>query len=233
MQRIEADYISWAYPYWLWTCHAQFSLCCISVSQEWLLSISYGSESMEKNTVCRSKHTIQGWNNWYRQMAHYVLWIPFLPTNEVEDCFVEDVMCVAPTDSKCHQFSDYIRETYISSTAKFRPGMWSAVPCAELKRTTNGPESFHSHFNQKFYLTHPTIFAFVDVILKLQTTTYVKIRSLDLPANTRKNDQEKIYFLLDQYRQYSCGDISRQQYVLWLKTCQHNESFTIDPTLKM
>jgi hypothetical protein len=50
-------------------------------------------------------------------------------------------------------------------------------------------------------------------ILKLQTATYVKIRSLDLPANTRKNDHEKIDFLLDQYRQYSCGDISLQQYV--------------------
>ena len=121
--------------------------------------------------------------------------------------FVEDVMSLAPTDSNfCHQFSDYILETYISSTAKFRP----AVPCAELKRTTNGLEFFHSHFNQQFYSAPPTIFAFVDVILKLQTTTYVKIRSLDLPANTRKNDQEKIDFLLDQYRQYSCGDISRQ-----------------------
>jgi len=105
--------------------------------------------------------------------------------------------------------SKMLLETYISPTAKFRPEMWSAVPCAELKRTTNGPESFHSHFNQQFYSAHPTIFAFVDVILKLQTTTYVKIRSLDLPANTRKNDQEKIDFLLDQYRQYSCGDISR------------------------
>lgn len=74
--------------------------------------------------------------------------LPILPSNEVEDCFVEDVMSVAPTDSKCHQFSDYILETYISSTAKFRPEMWSAVPCAELKRTTNGPESFHSNFIQ-------------------------------------------------------------------------------------
>jgi hypothetical protein len=128
--------------------------------------------------------------------------------------FVEDVMSLAPTDNNfCHQFSDYILETYISSTAKFRPEMWSDVPCAELKRTTNGLEFFHSHFSQQFYSAHPTIFAFVDIILKLQTATYVKIRSLDLPANTRKNDHEKIDFLLDQYRQYSCGDISLQQYV--------------------
>jgi hypothetical protein len=34
--------------------------------------------------------------------------LPILPSNEVEDCFVEDVMSVAPTDSKCHQFSDSV-----------------------------------------------------------------------------------------------------------------------------
>jgi hypothetical protein len=70
--------------------------------------------------------------------------------------FVEDVMSLAPTDSNfCHQFPDYILETYISSTAKFRPEMWSDVPCAELKRTTNGLEFFHSHFSQQFYSAHP------------------------------------------------------------------------------
>ena len=30
--------------------------------------------------------------------------LPFLPSNEVEDCFVKYVMSVAPTDSKCHSF---------------------------------------------------------------------------------------------------------------------------------
>ena len=67
-----------------------------------------------------------------------------------------------------------------------------------------------------FIQHHPTIFSFVDVILKLQTTTYVTVRSLDLPVNTRQNDQEKIDLLLDQYRQYSCGYISRQQYVKFI-----------------
>jgi hypothetical protein len=44
------------------------------------------------------------------------------------------------------------------------------------KRTDNGPESFHSHFNDQFYCAHPCIYVFIDVLKQIQTTTYIKIK---------------------------------------------------------
>ena len=43
------------------------------------------------------------------------------------------------------------------------------------KRQTNGCESFHSHFNQKFYLSHPSLYVFIDALQSIQIETYMKI----------------------------------------------------------
>jgi hypothetical protein len=42
--------------------------------------------------------------------------------------------------------------------SKYPPTMWASKPCSTAKRTNNGPESFHSRFNDQFYSAHPCIF---------------------------------------------------------------------------
>jgi hypothetical protein len=55
----------------------------------------------------------------------------------------------------------------------------------------SGSESFHSHYNEQFYSHHPNIYIFIDVIKKIQATTYVKMRSLDMPAAVRAASQNE------------------------------------------
>ncbi len=93
------------------------------------------------------------------------------------------------------------------------PQLWADIPRERSKRTTNGPEAFHSHFNGQFYSTHPSIFTFIDVITKLQTTTYVKMRCLNVDAALRKPEKERISFLLRQFEMYSVGELNRYQYI--------------------
>jgi hypothetical protein len=37
-------------------------------------------------------------------MADYIFGLPFLPANEVEDCFVEELMADAPENEACFKF---------------------------------------------------------------------------------------------------------------------------------
>jgi hypothetical protein len=71
-----------------------------------------------------------------------------------------------------------------------------------------GLEAFHSHFNRQFYSTHLSIFTFIDVITKIQTTTYVKMRCLNVDAALRKPEKERISFLLRQFEMYSVGELN-------------------------
>jgi hypothetical protein len=52
-------------------------------------------------------------------------------------------------------FADYVVETYISDHARYPPHLWASSPNMDTKRTNNGPETFHSHFNGQFYSAHP------------------------------------------------------------------------------
>jgi hypothetical protein len=75
--------------------------------------------------------------------------------------------------------------------------MWASKPCSTAKRTNNGPESFHSHFNDQFYSAHPCIYVLIGVLKQIQTTTYIKIRGLDNPATVRRTEKEKLAFSLE------------------------------------
>jgi hypothetical protein len=57
-----------------------------------------------------------------------------------------------------------------------------------------GLKSFYSHLNAQFYACHPSIFIFLDVLLKIQTTSYIKIRTLDIQAVTRKHEKERLCY---------------------------------------
>ena len=56
--------------------------------------------------------------------------------------------------------------------SKFTHDMWADIS-SEEKRTNNGTESFHAHFNGQFYASHPTIFIFNELYLAVTTFNYL------------------------------------------------------------
>ncbi|KAF0765421.1 MULE domain-containing protein [Aphis craccivora] len=58
----------------------------------------------------------------------------------------------------------------------FPPNIWAQFT-ASVNRTTNSCESFHSKLNMSFYTSHPNTYNFVDVLLQIQSETYIKFRS--------------------------------------------------------
>jgi hypothetical protein len=101
-------------------------------------------------------------------------------------------MSDAPDAEACMKFSDYILEEFVTPTSTFPPSLWSSPPENNAKRTNNGTESFHSHYNGQFYARHPNFFFFLDVIRNIQSTTYVKLRSLDTQALVRRSEADKV-----------------------------------------
>ena len=92
------------------------------------------------------------------------------------------------------------------------PSVWAEEP-SDAKRTNNGSESFHAHFNEQFYVHHPTIYIFIDVITKLQATTYIKFRFSDKSALVSKKEKERIYFLMDMFQKKEAGICTRSQFI--------------------
>jgi hypothetical protein len=120
-----------------------------------------------------------------------------------------------PADPRCSLFADYILKNYVASNSKFPPNLWAQLSSLDSKRTTNAAESFHAHYNQQFYAAHSTIFAFLDVITKIQITTYmyIKIRTLHQPAVGRRSEMDKLTFLIEKYAKYQNGERNRHQYI--------------------
>ena len=131
---------------------------------------------------------------------------------DTEDAFAEDIMFDQPDDERCIAFADYLVENYITQESRFPPQMWAGAP-SDAIRTNNASESFHAHFNERFHSTHPNVFAFVDALLKIHTTTYLKVRSMITVALRKKCDREKDNFLIEQHRKLSSNEISRLQYL--------------------
>ena len=96
--------------------------------------------------------------------------------------------------------------------SRFPPGLWAEVP-STLKRTNNSTEAFHSHFNAQFYSAHPSSFVFMDLLQKVQATTYLKMRSTDQTVTARKEDKTRTEFAISQYRKYSSGETTRFEYI--------------------
>ena len=109
---------------------------------------------------------------------------PFLPPEEVSDCFVDDVMQDIPNDGRCIAFADYTIDNYVSERSQI-PSC-NVGYCAVRQQQKN--EAFHSHFKQQYHTAHPSVFVFINVLLKLQTITYIKIKRIDAPATIRRTE---------------------------------------------
>ena len=55
-------------------------------------------------------------------------------------------------------------------------------------------------------------YVFLDVLLKQQTVTYIKIRGLDVVAANRREGKEKQTFL-SKFQKYENGEMTRQQFL--------------------
>ena len=180
----------------------KINCCRFHLEQSWSRKIqTVGLSSEYKNKSCEI-------GKWLSQFFG----LPFLPAEEIEDCFVED-KSEAPSDEKCTAFADYVLDTYVSNVSRYPPSFWAGAPTPNCKRTNNSSESFHSHYNEQFYSHHPNIYIVIDVIKKNQATTYVKMRSLDMPAAVTKQEKEKMDFVIEKCQLYVRGDITRSQYI--------------------
>ncbi|KAL4135482.1 hypothetical protein QTP88_007088 [Uroleucon formosanum] len=90
--------------------------------------------------------------------------LPFLRPDEVDDCFVTDIMALLPpNNSKLNAFTDYILEVYVREDSRYPPSLWAECS-SSITRITNACESFHSKLNSMFYHSHPNTFIFVDAL---------------------------------------------------------------------
>jgi hypothetical protein len=96
--------------------------------------------------------------------------LAFLNPEDVGDNFAEDLIPGMPSDNKVQNFADYVLSTYVDDNAMFPPSVWAEIP-SNSRRTNNGPEAFHSHYNEQLYSSHPSTFVFLNTLTKIQPTT--------------------------------------------------------------
>ena len=94
--------------------------------------------------------------------------------------------------TNCHNITEILLKVTLNTISQIKPNrlfsgisvppsVWASAPSLETMRTTNDPEAFRCHDNEKFYSTHLSIVIFVDVLLQNPTTTYIKCREIETP----------------------------------------------------
>ena len=99
--------------------------------------------------------------------------------------------------------------------SKFSPTSWAKPPDLLFPYAHNGAESYHSHLNAEFYVKHPNIYVFVDVLKKIQQTAYVFMNSMSQQARKSKYEREKTAFVVSAYYDYrtQCRPITRKEFL--------------------
>lgn len=177
--------------------------CRFHLHQAWFRKIkSLGLETHYKNLDSEV-------GKWLR----HTFGLTYLNPQEVEDCFVFDLMSYKPENTFVDQYADYLIEMYVGDNAIFPPYIW-ADNLPSLIRTTNACESFHSQFNYTFYSTHPSIYIFIDKLKEFQIDTYLKIQSLHIPVKIKDKDvKNKLKFLESATENYNLRNLSRLEFV--------------------
>ena len=153
----------------------------------------------------------------YNSKSEVGLWLKcffalgFLPENLVGDAF-SCLIANAPTND--FDFTDYIFDNYVSPDGVFPPILWAGKP-SEEPRTTNGPESFHRHYNSQFYTSHPSIHEVINIMLDIQSETYLKIKSIkeNRINKPRKEQENKLKFILHTWTKLEQNEISILEYL--------------------
>ncbi|CAI6369896.1 unnamed protein product [Macrosiphum euphorbiae] len=128
--------------------------------------------------------------------------LPFNPTHDIENPFVELVSICPNIDIGC-LFSDYILHTYVENDCLFPPEIWAQEP-SENPRTTNGSESFHRTYNAQFHSPHPSIHLVISVLKETQQETCTKIKSASKGrfSEMALADKQRLYHTINEYKEY-------------------------------
>ena len=102
---------------------------------------------------------------------------------------------------------DYVLDNYVSEDATFPPILWAEEP-SEKRRTNNRCESFHCHYNEQFYSHHPS-----SIIMKIQVTTYIRMRTLTVHAPLSKVEREKQRILFEKFELYKDNENTRCEFI--------------------
>lgn len=138
--------------------------------------------------------------------------LSFLSHVEIEECMAFDICSNTPEDPRATKFADYIVHNYTEATSRYPPMIWSE-PRLDVKRTTNGCESFHKQFSEMFYSHHPNIYDFLEKVKLIQTYNSLKIRASMRPMLLTINEKSNVQQMREFQEQYRAGDISRLEFV--------------------
>ena len=72
------------------------------------------------------------------------------------------------------------------------PSIVLAGKPSEEGRTANGPVSFHQHRNSRYYTSNHSTHEFINILLDIQSETYIKIKSIK-QQTTKRTRQIYIY----------------------------------------
>jgi hypothetical protein len=59
----------------------------------------------------------------------------------------------------------------------------------------------------------PQFFAFLDAIINIQITTYIMMRTLNIPAVVRRSEMDKLTYLMDQYSKLQSGEKDHYHFI--------------------
>ena len=114
---------------------AQIIGCRFHLAQSWFKKIQ------EYGLIAEYKNENSEVGRWLRM----TFGLTFLSPHDVSECFVFDLLAIAPIDEKIQKYSDYLTDNYIREESLFPPSFW-ADNSAELTRTTNACEAFYCVF---------------------------------------------------------------------------------------
>ncbi|KAF6198716.1 hypothetical protein GE061_008468 [Apolygus lucorum] len=177
--------------------------CRFHLGQSWFRKIQ---KSTALNREYKNKESEIG------QWLKLFFGLPLLPPAAVGDAFCE--LVIRAYTPACHDFAEYVLANYIDADSQFPPPMWAGEPTDE-PRTTNGPESFHRHFNSQFYTAHPNVHCVLSALLEIQVETKLKLTSIrkNQPNGLRNEKRKKREFLQNVWMKYDSGDIGALEYL--------------------
>lgn len=139
--------------------------------------------------------------------------LPAIDACDIQDCFAFSIMDDAPDSQACAEFADYVFKNYIDVNATFPPTTWTNQD--EDGKTTNSCESFHKHFKDSFYSSHPNIFTFLEQMREQQQLIISKIKSVasGLTITKRKQQQIKNCKTIELISSYRNGEINQKTFL--------------------
>jgi len=86
----------------------------------------------------------------------------------------------------------YLLKNYVETDAQFPPTLYGHKNHHKmLEQLTNSPESFHMHYSSQFYPSYPSIRQVINILLGIQTETYLKINNVKLNEKNKSRTAEQ------------------------------------------